>query len=660
MSIRIKLFLLFLLTVLVLTGLSIHAIVVYRNGLNGMQKLHESAHIATDAVNNLRLQLQLERTAWKNVLLRGGEPGKYHHYLSEFYSQEHTTRKQIQGLNDLLLADTEVEPLIEQLKESHLQLGRALREAIRVFNASEQNAHRFADQVVAKIESNPHQLIDKIKALVDRRERAKLMATEKLLDVEETFLSLSLVLFGGGALLLFFWVLDRNVGKPAEKAAFLANYDPLTALPNRTLFQDRLQHAISRVERNSGRVSLLFFDLDHFKAVNDALGHHMGDELLKQVGERLRKNLRDSDTPARLGGDEFAVIIENSCEEGSVAHVAQNIVNAIAAPYQIDDHRAHVSVSIGITRYPDDGHSVEKLLKNADAAMYQAKQKGRGSYHFFTEDLNQAAEQRLALESRLRHAVDTQGFELHYQPQISLADGSLIGAEVLLRFSYDGGSVLPDRFIPVLEDTALITTVGLWVLRTACSNAAGWRSRFGRDIRISVNLSARQLRDVDFADKVEQILTETGLPSHCLEVEITEHHLIEAKRTSDVLLRLEGLGVRLAIDDFGTGYSSLSYLKSFSIDVLKIDRSFIRDITQDEHDDAVTTAIIALAHKLGIEVIAEGVETREQLNFLREQDCDHIQGFYISRPVPADEFLVWYTKELSVELSRSWSRAKPA
>ncbi len=241
-----------------------------------------------------------------------------------------------------------------------------------------------------------------------------------------------------------------------------------------------------------------------------------------------------------------------------------------------------------------------------------------------------------------------------------MADGSLIGAEVILRFSYDGGSVLPDRFIPVLEDTALINTVGLWVLRTACSKAAGWRSRLGRDIRISVNLSARQLRNVDFANKVEQILTETGLPSHRLEVEITEHHLIEAKRTSDVLLRLEGLGVRLAIDDFGTGYSSLSYLKSFSIDVLKIDRSFIRDITQDEHDDAVTTAMVALAHKLGIEVIAEGVETREQLNFLKEQDCDHIQGFYISRPMPADEFLGWYTKEFSVELSRSWSRAKPA
>jgi len=641
LNIRRKLLLIFLLTLALLATLGGYAAHLYRNGLAQAEQLRDESLVHVDITNRLQRHMQAATTAWKNVLLRGDEPDKYYQYLSEFYEHERATREHIETLQQAYARDRDMAPLLDRLAAAHLNLGKTLRTALRVYNIEVDNPHIFADRVVAGQESSPMVLLDSVTAAATQHHDRQMAALESQLRQDENLLLLMLVVIGGGSALLFFWLLDKNIGRPAEQATYLANFDPLTGLPNRTLFQDRLQHALAQAGRSSQQVSLLFFDLDHFKSVNDALGHQTGDELLKQVGERLRGAVRESDTPARLGGDEFAVIIENSGNENQISHLAQHIIDVVGQPYEVGNQRAHVSASIGITRYPDDGGDIRQLLKNADAAMYLAKKKGRACFHFYTEALNQAAEQRLALENLLRVAVDNEGFELHYQPQLALSDSRLIGAEALLRFSHDGKAIPPDAFVPVLEDTGLIDKVSQWVLNTACRTAAGWRTRLGFDIRIAVNLSARQLHDANFVDHVAQALSRSGLPSHCLEVEITEHNLIEAQRTGTVLHALGKLGVRLAIDDFGTGYSSLSYLKSFSVDVLKIDRSFIRDITQDDEDNAITTAIIALAHKLGLEVIAEGVETLEQQAFLLQNHCDSVQGFLFSHPLPAAAFEDW-------------------
>lgn len=641
MSIRARLFLTFLLSVLLLAGLSSYAVMVYRDGLLQVGQLHKDASSLTASTSRLRLRVERERTAWKNVLLRGNQQSSYYRYLNEYYTHERMARDEIEALRQQLQNEPELVALVETLRLAHLELGKRLRGAIRVFNASEEDAHVLADRLGANLEVNLHKMVDRITRMAEQLGETKAASLQSRFADQQRLLLALLIVIGGSAILVFLWTLDRSVGKPAEQAAFLANYDPLTTLPNRTLFQDRLQHAIDKADRDSHRVTLLFFDLDHFKGINDALGHHAGDELLQQVAQRIREILRDSDTPARLGGDEFAILIENSGDEVKDARVAQNVINAIGQPYDVGGQRVHVSVSIGITSFPNDGQNSSQLLRNADAAMYLAKQQGRGCFHFYTEALNQAAERRLALESHLRQAIETNGFELHYQPQLSLSHGQVVGAEALLRFSHAGRNVSPDEFIPVLEDTGLINTVGQWVLETACTTAAEWRKHLGRDIRMAINLSGRQLRDVDFANQVADALETTGLPSHCLEVEITESLLIEAETTGNVLQRLEGMGIRLSIDDFGTGYSSLSYLKGFAVDALKIDRSFIRDIATDSDDDAVTAAIIALSHKLGIEVIAEGVENTVQQDFLTAHGCQLAQGFLFARPMPAASFTDW-------------------
>lgn len=640
MSIRARLFLMFLITVLLFAALGGYAVIIYRNGLNEITRLHQESETAINAAHRIRLGLLEERTHWKNVLLRGGEPTEYHHHLSTFFAGERATRQDIRELTEALADDPELAPIVANLQKAHEDLGRALRYALRVFNSSQNDPHRFADQVTAELETSPGTVIEHIVQLMEAHRDQRRDAVSSQLARRESLLILLLALVGGGSLVLFFYALDRNIGRPAEQAAFLANYDPLTGLPNRALFNEHLSHALKQAARNLSRVSLLFLDLDHFKAVNDALGHHTGDELLRQVAERLRTNLRESDTPARLSGDEFAVIIEHQ-GEADIARVAQTIIDFISRPYRIEGQEAHVSASIGITSYPDDAKDPAKLLKYADAAMYLAKRSGKNCFHFFTEQINQAAEQRLAMERLLRTATDNESFTLNYQPQVRLADGSVVGAEALLRFTHDDQVIPADVFVPALEEAGLIERVGLWVLNTACRDAANWRKRLGTELRVAINLSARQLRNTDIAEHVSQALRENDLPAHCLEVEITEHNLIQVEQTTDVLRELAALGVRVAIDDFGTGYSSLSYLKSFSVDTLKIDRSFIRDITRDSDDDAVTSAIIALAHKLDIEVVAEGVETVEQQAFLIQRDCQLVQGYLVSRPLPLDDFEQW-------------------
>ncbi len=432
-----------------------------------------------------------------------------------------------------------------------------------------------------------------------------------------------------------------NLKNAENQLAYLANYDPLTGLPNRHLFQDRLKHAIQQAGRNGKKVALLYLDLDHFKAVNDALGHPIGDQLLLQATDRIKHSIRESDTAARLGGDEFTVVIEQVENSLQVALVAEHLLTALSQPYQIGSHEVFVSASIGITYYPTDGRNINKLLKNADSAMYLAKEQGRNNYCFFTNELNVKAKDHLQLESRLRMGMIEDNFLLHFQPQIEITTGRILGAEALLRWMPKQTLVNPDRFISVLEDTGLIVPVGKWVLEKACQTAKRWQQNGFSDFRISVNVAARQLRETDIVSVIKEILQNSGLAPKYLEIELTESTLIDSTISRQNLKHLEELGVRLAIDDFGTGYSSLSYLQQYSVDTLKIDRSFINNLSKNSADDAITAAIIALAHTLGMEVVAEGVETIEQLQSLEKLKCNQAQGFLISQPMPKSDFEKW-------------------
>jgi diguanylate cyclase (GGDEF)-like protein/PAS domain S-box-containing protein len=426
-----------------------------------------------------------------------------------------------------------------------------------------------------------------------------------------------------------------------ERLAHLASFDHLTQLPNRYLFQDRLEHAILQADRNRASVGLLFLDLDRFKWINDALGHAAGDELLKQVAGRLSGLVRRSDTVARLGGDEFTVILEGLADPSQAAAVAEKISQGFIAPFQLSGRTVTVSASIGITLYPSDAQDVETLLRCADAAMYRAKEQGRNRHFFYTAELNNAAHRRFQLEHGLRSALERGEFEVVYQPQLHTASGVLTSAEALLRWHSEFGPVSPGEFIPLLEDSQLIVPVGCWVMEQACSAAAAWQHRGLAGVRVAVNLSVCQLRHPDFVPMVKDVLVRTGLPPDLLEVEVTESVLLDDRGSADALLELNDLGVRVAIDDFGTGYSSLSYLKRFAVDTLKLDRSFVQDLTLDADDDAIASAVITLAHSMGITVTAEGVETAVQQRFLSDRACDHLQGFLISKPLAHDQFLVW-------------------
>jgi diguanylate cyclase (GGDEF)-like protein/PAS domain S-box-containing protein len=426
-----------------------------------------------------------------------------------------------------------------------------------------------------------------------------------------------------------------------ERLQFLAHHDVLTELPNRALFTDRLEHALARSRGREYVVAVLFLDLDRFKIINDTLGHDFGDQALRALSGRLRTCVREGDTVARLGGDEFAVIIEDVQSADNVAPVAYKILEALSKPLDLEGRELFVTTSIGISLFPSDGDDARTLLRHADIAMYKAKELGRNTYRFYAEDMSVQALERLSVETNLRRALEREEFVLHYQPQVDLRTGSMVGVEALLRWQHpERGLVPPREFIPVLEETGLILPVGEWVLRTACSQARGW-TKDGPLQRLAVNLSSRQFHAPGMLQMVVQILDETGMDSRNLELEITESILVQhSQEIMDTFQALADLGIRVAIDDFGTGYSSLSYLKRFSIDTLKIDRAFIRDITEDPDDAAIVQAIIAMAKRLNIQVVAEGVETERQLAFLGEQGCAMVQGFLFSKPVPADQLEV--------------------
>ena len=427
-----------------------------------------------------------------------------------------------------------------------------------------------------------------------------------------------------------------------DQLAFLANFDPVTELPNRYLFHDRLSQAMRSADRSQERVALLFIDLDHFKTVNDSLGHAAGDELLKQVAKRLNSVVRAGDTVSRLGGDEFTIILESVHDDADAARVAQQLLDQGARPYRLLEADIYITPSIGIAVYPLDGESVESLVMNADAAMYRAKEGGRNNFQFFTKDINVRAQRRLELGNRLRTAIEQREFRLWYQPQVEITSGRVIGFEALLRWPASGPDPIPpSAFVPVLEETGLIMDVGQWVMNEACRWAAHLAEGSGESLIISVNLSPRQFMQKTLHRVVAEALERSGLAPSRLELEITESSLVDPQMNLETIERLKQLGIRLTIDDFGTGYSSLSYLKRFPVDRLKIDSSFVRDVAIDLDDAAIVTAIIGLAHNLGLRVIAEGVETREQVEFLRANGCDQIQGFIAARPMPAQDVAAW-------------------
>jgi diguanylate cyclase (GGDEF)-like protein/PAS domain S-box-containing protein len=427
------------------------------------------------------------------------------------------------------------------------------------------------------------------------------------------------------------------------KLAYIAQHDTLTDLPNKALLNDRLRQAIALAQRHHTALALLFLDLDRFKHINDSLGHSVGDRLLQSVALRLTECVRAADTVSRLGGDEFVILLSEVAHEQDAAVSADKLLQSIRMPYVLDDHELHVTASIGIVVHPGDGTAVEELLQNADSAMYEAKNRGRNNYQFYRSDLNSTASERQSLESGLRHAIERQELHLYYQPIVNLSTGVIAGVEVLIRWQHPTlGLVLPDRFISIAEESGLIVPIGRWVLREACGQAKAWQDAGLPGIRLAVNISAVELRSKEFVTGVETILADTGFDPRCLELELTETFLMQdSKSTSVVLSAIKALGVQLALDDFGTGYSSLSYMRRFPIDTLKVDRSFVRDLTLDTSDASVVRAVINMGRSLHMRVVAEGVEAAGQLVFLKEHGCSEAQGYHYSGPLPAAEFADW-------------------
>jgi diguanylate cyclase (GGDEF)-like protein/PAS domain S-box-containing protein len=425
-----------------------------------------------------------------------------------------------------------------------------------------------------------------------------------------------------------------------QRIQFLAHYDALTKLPNRALFGDRLLQALVTAKRSGKKVALLFLDLDRFKSINDSLGHLAGDLLLQSVADRLKSCVREMDTVCRQGGDEFMVLLTEIDKAEDAAHLAMKIITSMSEAHFVEDERLIVTFSIGISIYPDDAADSQLMIKNADAAMYHAKEKGRNNFQFFTSDMNAEASQRLELESDLGRAVQKGEFVLHYQPQTDNRSGKIVGMEALIRWQHpDKGLISPARFIPIAEYCGLINSIGEWVLKTACMQNKKWQDEGLLKVPVAVNISVLQFHQKNFKETIVNALHESGLEPGYLELEITEGVTIkDIEITVHLLNELKQMGVLISIDDFGTGYSSLSYLKRFPIDKLKVDQSFVRDLSTDADDASIVQTIISMGHGLRLKVIAEGVETAEQLAFLKKRGCDEIQGFYFSKPLTVEDF----------------------
>ena len=428
---------------------------------------------------------------------------------------------------------------------------------------------------------------------------------------------------------------DRRVAE--SQVRHLAEHDALTGLPNRRLLELRLQQALHNAHEHDTMVAVMFMDLDRFKTINDSLGHVIGDQLLHSVAQRVQHCLRDTDTVARLGGDEFVMVLPELSGAGDAAMIASQLIDEVSRPYELDTLELRVTPSVGISLFPDHGGSVDALVGKAGAAMYQAKLQGRRNYVFFTGQSHHASSQRLLLENDLHRAVEREEFVLHYQPRYDLSTGMLCACEALLRWQHPTrGAISPAEFIPLAEESGLIVPIGEWVLREACRQVQRWQARGLEVCPILVNISARQFRSLELLSMVRSALDETGVDARLLEVEITETTLMHnTEETLSILGQLHALGIKISVDDFGTGYSSLAYLKRFPVDLLKIDRSFVHDLVTDADDAIIVSAIIGLGRSLQLRVVAEGVETPEQVDFLKRRGCDEVQGFLFSKPLPA-------------------------
>ena len=438
---------------------------------------------------------------------------------------------------------------------------------------------------------------------------------------------------------------QRHQGKHSEELTRLAHYDALTGIGNRALFQLRLEGAFQQSRRDNKAVGLILMDIDHFKDINDSLGHDIGDHLLIKVAEELQKACRESDTVVRLGGDEFAIIATNIDKKRDSAILGNKILSIFEQPLQIQTHQIKTGTSIGLAFYPDDAESADELLRKADMALYEAKRHGRANFKFFDTAIEIAARNKANMQADLQIAIDQNQFALHYQPIIDIAKNSVIGVECLLRWEHpEQGNITPDKFIPIAEESRLIVGIGAWVLRAACEQQVAWENKRLPSINMAVNLSAVQFNERDLLEQVEQVMLDTGIRENQLTLEITESTLMETE--GDLIAKLhalKSLGLKLAIDDFGTGYSSLAYLKRFPIHHLKIDREFVKDLPHDSHDIAIARSIIKMAHELQIDVVAEGIENQAQLNFLKEAECNYGQGYHFGKPMPAKEFEDWLT-----------------
>lgn len=424
------------------------------------------------------------------------------------------------------------------------------------------------------------------------------------------------------------------------KMYHLAQHDGLTDLPNRMLLDDRLAQAITLCHRNQQKLAVLFLDLDRFKHINDTLGHDFGDRVLRNAAQRLLQCVRSSDTVSRQGGDEFVIVLSEIAHSQDAEGCAAKILSALSVPVRIDEHDLYITASIGIATYPDDGNDAETLLKHADLAMYHAKANGFNTFQFFEPGMNARAAERQLLENGLRHAIEREQFVLHYQSKINLATGAIVGVEALVRWCHpERGLILPGQFLAIAEESGLIVPIGRWVMTECCNRARAWRDAGLPPIRMAINISAVELRTKGFVSGVRAMLTQAKLEPSDLELELTETFLLQnADSTAAVLEALKDVGVRLALDDFGTGYASLSHLRRFPIDTLKIDRSFVRDIAMDSDDASIVRAVIGMGKSLDMQVVAEGVETSEQFDFLRQQGCPEGQGYYFSEPIVAAEF----------------------
>ncbi len=441
-------------------------------------------------------------------------------------------------------------------------------------------------------------------------------------------------------------ITDRKQAE--DKINYLAYHDALTDLPNRTLFEDRLRHALTLAQNSEQMLAVLSIDIDRFKAINDTLGHTVGDQLLCGVAGRLSSCVRESDTVARVGGNEFAILLTQIKRANDSVKIAQNIHEALKPPFNFEGQELYATTSIGISLFPLDGEEIQTIVKNAGAALYRAKEQGGSNYQFYKADMNAEALKRLEMENDLRRMLERGECVVHYQPQVNVNSGQIVGMEALVRWQHSElGLISPAEFIPLAEETGLIVPIGEWVMRTACEQVKRWQELGLTPLRVSVNLSARQFQQPGLVEVVARALAETGLGPSYLELELTESSVMKNPEQAIVVLKaLKAMEVRISIDDFGTGYSSLSYLKRFPLDVLKIDRTFVCDTTSDQNDAAIVRAIITLAHSLSRKVIAEGVETEEQLSFLRSLRCDEMQGYLFSKPLPAESFEQLLMKEI--------------